>query len=237
MQTFDPGHFPLRSGQRVLDLGCGEGRHAIAMHLHQGADVLAIDLSLPDLLAARRRHDEYRQDADDSLFALTNASALALPLADASLDAIVCSEVLEHIADYPSVLREISRVLRPGGLLCISVPRGWPERICWWLSSAYHQVPGGHLRIFSRRELQAEVSALGFVCYHGHGAHALHVPYWWLQCLFWRSRESNLLVRLYHRLLVWDMFSKPWITQTLERLLDPWMGKSVVMYFRKGSAA
>ncbi|MEQ8516796.1 MAG: class I SAM-dependent methyltransferase [Chromatocurvus sp.] len=237
MQTFDRRHFPLTGGQRVLDLGCGDGRHAIAMHLHDSADVLAVDLSLDDLFRAREKHREYGGQSGDALFALSNASALALPLADGSLDAVICSEVLEHIDDYPAVLREIHRVLRPGGLLCISVPRAWPERICWWLSSAYYQVPGGHLRIFSRRELQSQVGELGFACYQRHGAHALHVPYWWLQCLFWRTRERNALVRGYHRLLVWDMFERPWITRALERLLDPWMGKSVVMYFRRGGTA
>lgn len=235
MQTVDRCHFPLRPGQRVLDLGCGEGRHAVALHLDEGADVLGIDLCLADLLTARGKHEEFRHDRDEALFALSNASALALPLADQSLDAVICSEVLEHIDDYRAVLGEILRVLRPGGLLCISVPRAWPERICWWLRPAYHQVPGGHLRIFSRRRLQAEVTGLGFACYHRHGAHALHAPYWWLQCLFWRTRETNALIREYHRLLVWDMFEKPWITTTLERLLNPWMGKSVVMYFHKSS--
>lgn len=236
MQTVDRSHFPLRSGQRVLDLGCGDGRHALAVHVHDGVDVLGIDLSLADLLVARRKQEEFRRDGNDALFALSNASALALPLANDSLDAVICSEVLEHIDDYRAVLQEIQRVLRPNGLLCISVPRAWPERICWWLSSAYHQVPGGHLRIFNRRRLQAEVTGLGFACYYRHGAHALHAPYWWLQCLFWRSRETNTLIRLYHRLLIWDMFEKPSITQILERLLNPWMGKSVVMYFHKSSA-
>jgi len=237
VQTFDPRCFPVRRGERVLDLGCGDGRHAIALHLHEGADVLGIDLSLADLLTARRKHEEIRGDGEDALFALTNASALSLPLADHSLDAVICSEVLEHIDDYAAVLIEIRRVLRPGGLLCVSVPRAWPERICWWLSSAYHKVPGGHLRIFSRRRLQAQIDDLGFDCFCRHGAHALHVPYWWLQCLFWRRRESNPLLRQYHRLLVWDMFDRPWITQSLERLMNPWMGKSVVMYFRRGGAA
>ena len=237
MQTVDRRHFPVCGGQRVLDLGCGDGRHAIALHRHGAADVLGIDLSQSDLVSARQRHAEVECDSGGALFALTNASALALPLSDASLDAVICSEVLEHIADYQRVLHEIRRVLKPDGLLCISVPRAWPERICWWLSSAYHQVPGGHLRIFSRRQLQAEIAVLGFACYRRHGAHALHAPYWWLQCLFWRNREHNVAVRLYRRFLVWDMFSKPRLTQILERLLNPWMGKSVVMYFRKDASA
>lgn len=237
MQTLDRRYFPLGSGQCVLDLGCGDGRHAIALHLQDGADVIGIDLSLADLRRAGEKHGAFSEGHSDALFALANASGLSLPLADNSMDAVICSEVLEHVDDYATVLQEMRRVLKPEGLLCISVPRAWPERICWWLSRAYHEVPGGHVRIFSRHQLQSEVSGLGFACYQRHGAHALHAPYWWLQCLFWRTRERNPLVRQYHRLLVWDMFEKPWLTRTLERLLDPWMGKSVVMYFRKASAS
>jgi SAM-dependent methyltransferase len=237
MQTVDWRHFPLQPGQRLLDLGCGEGRHAIAAQVHEGADVLALDLSLADLRAARERQAPFADARPDALFAAVNASGLALPLADHSVDAVVCSEVLEHIEDYAAVLAEIRRVLRPGGQLCVSVPRAWPERICWWLSRAYHEVPGGHIRIFRRRELQSQVEALGFRCYRRHGAHALHAPYWWLQCLFWRGRDSNPLVRLYHRFLVWDLLRAPRLTRWMEALLNPWMGKSVVLYFHSEGVA
>jgi hypothetical protein len=123
--------------------------------------------------------------------------------------------------------------LRPGGLLCASVPRRWPERICWALSEAYHLVPGGHLRIFQASELRREIETLGFNHYHRHWAHALHAPFWWLKCVFWSTQDDNSLVRLYHRVLVWDLMERPWLTRTIERLLNPLMGKSVVMYFRK----
>ena len=74
-------------------------------------------------------------------------------------------------------------------------------------------------------------------CYKTHWAHALHSPYWWLKCLFWSSADSNPLVKAYHRLLVWDLMQQPWLTRTLERLLNPLMGKSVAMYFIKGAQA
>ncbi len=169
-------------------------------------------------------------------FALAAASALRLPFPDACFDKLICSEVLEHIADYRGALREIERVLRPGGLLCASVPRRWPERVCWRLSEEYRRVPGGHVRIFRARELRGQIEALGFQHYRRHWAHALHTPFWWLQCLFWATREENPLVRLYHRLLVWDLMRRPWPTRVAERLLNPLLGKSVVMYFRKWAA-
>ncbi|MFK8042522.1 class I SAM-dependent methyltransferase [Congregibacter sp.] len=237
MQTLDRNYFPMQPGQRVLDLGCGEGRHVIAACALDGVDAVGVDLSLKDLATARERMAEFRDAAseDSALFLLLAGDALKLPFADASFDAVICSEVLEHIPDYRSALAEISRVLKPGGRFCASVPRAWCERICWSLSRDYHQVLGGHLRIFDKADLCTEIEKQGFNVYYEHGAHALHSIYWWLQCLFWKSRESNWLVRQYHRLLVWDMMSQPAFTRVLERMLNPVLGKSVVMYFRKGS--
>ena len=66
-----------------------------------------------------------------------------------------------------------------------------------------------------------------------HTASLEHQAYWWLQCLFWQHRERSWLVRAWHRLLVWDMLQAPWLTRRLEKLLDPFLGKSVVLYFRR----
>ena len=161
------------------------------------------------------------------------ANALSLPFADNTFDVVICSEVLEHIPDYQSALGEIERVLAPGGTFVASVPRAWPERICWAFSSAYHQVEGGHLRIFNAVSLRNEIEQRGFNYNRRHWAHALHAPFWWLKCMFWERQEQSKLIALYHRLLVWDLMEQPWLTRTLEKLLNPLMGKSVVMYFQK----
>jgi ubiquinone/menaquinone biosynthesis C-methylase UbiE len=236
MQTVDFQHFPLTSGERVLDLGCGEGRHVISVYLEQDVEAVGVDLSVQDLLTTRDKFEEFATEGKPGgSFGLSSANALALPFADNTFDKVICSEVLEHIPDYQAALREIDRVLKPGGLFCASVPRHWPERICWAFSEAYHRVPGGHLRIFNSDELRDQIEELGMRQYYRHWAHALHVPFWWLQCLFWKSRESNWLVRQYHRFLVWDLMDRPALTRTLESILNPLMGKSVVMYFRKGA--
>jgi SAM-dependent methyltransferase len=234
MQTVDFNYFPLVSGDKVLDLGCGEGRHVIAAYLEQDVDAIGVDLNLADLQVAQLKYQPFIQlDNRAKSFSLSAANAMCLPFADNSFDKIICSEVLEHIPDFEAVLQEVKRILKPGGLLCVSVPRAWPERLCWWLSDAYHQVEGGHLRIFKASQLSDQIEALGFTVYCKHWAHALHSPYWWLRCLFWNNQDNNWLVKQYHRFLVWDLMDKPLFTRKLEQLLNPLMGKSVVMYFQK----
>ncbi len=231
MLTLNPDYFPLRNGDVILDLGCGEGRHVSGLlEKNRETTLIGVDLNLKDLKQAKEKIDTwFAPQKKQSRF--IQANALTLPFKDHSFDHIICSEVLEHLPDYQSVLEEIHRLLKPGGQLCVSVPRRWPEKICWALSSAYHQVEGGHVRIFRARELKSEVTTLGFSSYKKHWAHALHSPYWWLKCMFWE--KDNFLLRLYHKLLVWDLMEKPWLTRKLELLLNPLMGKSVVFYFRK----
>lgn len=234
MLTLDLDYLPLRRGDRVLDLGCGLGRHAIALAIEKPIKVVAVDLSHQDICVARRRWQE--ACAVDSVVSMGDvtfccAHAHRLPFADDSFDVVVFSEVLEHLPDYGHALAEVRRVLRPAGLLGLSVPCEWPEKLCWALSFEYTAEPGGHVRVFKRKLLLREMHALGFAHYRSHRAHALHSVLWWLKCLFWRRRESAWSVRIMHRLLVWQIMRKPRVLNTLERVLNPLCGKSEVMYF------
>ena len=161
------------------------------------------------------------------------ADAKKLPFKDSTFDFIVCSEVLEHIIDYQSALSEINRILKPQGKLAVSVPKFFPEWVCWKLSLDYQNTPGGHVRIFKFRELKKDITKYGLTFTKRHWAHALHSPYWWLQCLFWNSKENSKVINLYHDFLVWDMMKKPLLTKFLEFIFQPLIGKSVVLYFNK----
>ena len=125
----------------------------------------------------------------------------------------------------------------PGGTLAVSVPRYWPEWICWALSEEYHNEPGGHVRIFRTGQLKKDVSENGLSFFHRHWAHGLHSPYWWLRCAVGVKNTKSKLVAAYHRFLVWDLVKQPWLTRTLEALAAPLMGKSVVLYFTKENRA
>ena len=72
---------------------------------------------------------------------------------------MVCSEVLEHIIDFESALKEIKRVLKSDGTFALSVPKFFPEWICWKLSKDYQNEPGGHVRIFNYKDLKNSVKS------------------------------------------------------------------------------
>lgn len=232
MLTVDFDRFPIRAGERVLDLGCGFGRHAFEVY-RRGAHVVAVDRSAEEVaqVVAMFRAMQAAGEVDSGLTAgAVRADLLALPFPDASFDAVIASEVLEHIPDDATAVAEIARVLRPGGRVAVTVPRWWPERVCWALSSDYHDVPGGHVRIYRGDELAQRLHEAGLQPGGHHHAHALHAPYWWLNCAF--GKES-LPSRAVHRVLVWDIVKRPWVTRTAEQLLNPVLGKSFVLYAEK----
>lgn len=238
MRTVDYARLGLEAGDYVLDLGCGEGRHALTAHFDADVHAFGVDLSMDDLKTTVEKYEPLAEYANDEAgFGLSCADALSLPFADDTFDKVICSEVLEHIEDWRGVLAEIERVLKPGGSFCASVPRSWPEKICWHFSREYHDCEGGHLRIFDAAEFRSAIESFGFRYYYRHWAHALHAPFWWLKCMFWETKDSNQFIKLYHKMLVWDIIDEPWLTQTTEKALNPIMGKSVVMYFHKEKAA
>ncbi|MCJ8503100.1 class I SAM-dependent methyltransferase [Desulfatitalea alkaliphila] len=238
MITVDLHCLNLPAGSRILDIGCGSGRHVAAAYALDQAIVVGADPDLGDLRQARGRlcfHDQCGAHGN-GCWALSAADITRLPFADGAFDLVICSEVLEHIPDHRRAMAEIVRVLQPGAPLVVSVPRRWPEWICWRLSPAYRRMPGGHVRIYDAHCLVRQVEAHGVRHWRTHFAHGLHTPFWWLKCLLGLERDTLAPVRLYHRFLTWDIMQKPRLTRTLDRWLNPLCGKSVVLYFRKPAA-
>ncbi|NNG21028.1 methyltransferase domain-containing protein [Naumannella sp. ID2617S] len=234
MLTVDFDRLGVRPGERVLDLGCGQGRHAFELY-RRGAEVVALDQSASDLAEVRAMF-EAMAAAGEGLPGGAQAlqgDALALPFADGHFDRVVVAEMLEHVPDDRRAIAEAVRVLRPGGTIAVTVPREWPERICWRLADAYHQVEGGHVRIYRRDQLIGQLRQAGLVVIGRGYAHALHSPYWWVKCAVGVDNADHPAVRAYHRMLVWDLMQAPRLTRTAERLLDPVLGKSLVLYARK----
>jgi SAM-dependent methyltransferase len=238
MLTVDYDRLGVRPGDRVLDLGCGGGRHAYGA-IRRGADVVALDFSLEEVetvnatVAAMAAAGEIPTGVTATA---VRGDLLALPFPDDSFDKVIAAEVLEHIPADERAMAEIARVLKPGGQAAITVPRWLPERICWALSEDYHSNPGGHVRIYKGSELTSKLSDVGLYSYGAHHAHSLHAPYWWLKCAVGVERD-HVLPRLYHRMLVWDITANPKATRVLDRALNPVIGKSLVVYLHKPEVA
>ncbi|MBJ69572.1 MAG: SAM-dependent methyltransferase [Acidimicrobiaceae bacterium] len=241
MLTINFDRLKLEEGHMVLDLGCGFGRHAFEV-LRRGAKVVACDMALHELQEVRATYAAMAEvgEIEETSAAFTSAGdATRLPFHDNTFDRIIASEVLEHIHNDEDALDELYRVLKPHGILAITVPSYLPEKICWGLSDEYHAPieVGGHVRIYKKRELETKISAAGLVPMDFHRAHALHSPYWWIKCVVGTKNNQNRLVKAYLRFLTWDIVKQPASTRFAEKILQPLLGKSAIIYAQKTANA
>ena len=225
----------LAAGDRVLDVGCGEGRHTHGSAL-ETVSVVGLDADRDRLRSARDGFEAAVADAAATNPSFLQGDAYDLPFPDGAFDVVICSEVLEHLEAVERAVAELDRVLAPGGTLAVSVPRPGPERVCWALSEEYHQVEGGHVRVFEPAALTDTIEGRGLDHVDTDYAHAFHAPYWWLKCLWWeRDRDGDppLPLSAYERFLEWAEFGDHPVLDRIERALDRVLGKSLVLYFQK----
>lgn len=174
---------------RVVDLGCGDGMATVVARTvceaTSGASVrlIGLDWSESGVAQALRRGVPV---------ARASVEAPGLPLATGSVDAVVMSELIEHLVDPDQALSEVRRVLAPGGVLLVSTPNlaAWYNRVLLPLGiqPVFSEVslrgifgrPGkvvvGHLRLFTRRALVGLLKAQGFVDVEMAGAPYHDVP-------------------------------------------------------------
>jgi ubiquinone/menaquinone biosynthesis C-methylase UbiE len=143
----------VRPGDRVLDLGCGDGTFTAALS-ETGTHPTGADIAEGALERARERHpgaDYVRIEPHGPW-----------PFPDAGFDAVWAGEVVEHVADTERWLNEVRRVLRPGGRLLLTTPSVAPLRR---LRSA-PDPRGQHLRFYTRRSLRDLLVDMGFTDVH-----------------------------------------------------------------------
>ncbi|WP_022664166.1 class I SAM-dependent methyltransferase [Desulfospira joergensenii] len=235
MITVDFNRIRIHPHDRILDIGCGEGRHMVRACREKSVLGFGADYLFDNLVQTRNKL-RFHQALDDLSCAAWNLSSMdvtRLPFKKNSFDLVICSEVLEHIPDHELAASELIRIVKPGKTLAVSVPRFFPEKICWLLSEEYTQADMGHVRIYRKKEILDMFCSRGMKFLRSHFAHSIHTPYWWLKCMAGPNRTDVALVNLYHRLLVWDMMKKPKTTTLLDRLFNPLLGKSLVLYFTK----
>ena len=239
MLTVDFGRLPVRAGDRLLDLGCGGGRHAFEA-ARRGARVVAMDTDRGELdrvTATFAAMVQAGEIPDGAAGRAVSGDATCIPFPDGAFDKVIAAEVLEHLPADQTAMNEIARVLRPGGMAAVTVPAWLPERICWRLSDEYHNNEGGHIRIFTRRELVTKLTRSGLTITGHHHAHALHSPYWWVKCAVGVHNDEHPLASTFHKVLVWDIMAKPAVTRLADQALNPLIGKSLVVYADKHATA
>ena len=233
MLTFNLKKYDLKNDGVLLDVGCGEGRHIFGvMQDYPLMKCIGIDMDHQSIKIAEEGYDYFKSISHAGAEFL-KGSAYNIPFPDNFFDLVICSEVLEHLHEYNDAVKEMHRVLKPGGKLYASVPASWPEKICWNLSKDYQNQPGGHLRIFNQKKLVSEIQEEGFIFLSSERFHAIHSPYWWLRCFFWNSQDSNFIVKLYKKILERHILKKPLLIDIIDKLLNPILGKSFSMYFEK----
>ncbi|MGA2320076.1 MAG: class I SAM-dependent methyltransferase [Solirubrobacteraceae bacterium] len=150
------GH--VRAGERVLDMGCGEGWFASEL-AGAGALVLGVDVAEEPLRRARVRRPELNLRLVDW--------ERPLPFTEASFDVVWAGEVIEHVADTSAWLSEVRRVLRAGGSLLLSTPaHGRLTRLRLAFSTRafedHFDPRGDHLRFYTRGALGRLLEDFGF---------------------------------------------------------------------------
>ena len=151
----------VAGGQRVLDVGCGEGWFTSELG-RAGAEAVGIDVAEEPLRRARRRDGSL-----DLRLVAPCGGWSGSGLGDAEFDAVWAGEVVEHVADTAGLLSEMRRVLRPGGTLLLSTPDHGPLRVLALgmrprRFDAWFHPRSDHLRFYTRRTLAALLEEFGF---------------------------------------------------------------------------
>jgi SAM-dependent methyltransferase len=226
-------HFHIQPGERVLDLGCGSGRHTLEAARFPGR-VVGVDISTDDLRAAKFMYDDLRRKGQVRGHAdFIIGDAQNLPFRDGAFDKSICTETFEHIPDDRRGIAEFERVTKPGAPVCVSVPNYWPERAFWALSWDYWHSPGGHVRWYRPGEMWRILESQNIDVQFQRNRHSSQAVYWFLRCVFGLPREDFLPVKLTWKLINWHHNRRIKLLERIEATANLVIGKDMILYGRK----
>jgi ubiquinone/menaquinone biosynthesis C-methylase UbiE len=230
MLTVDYDLLDVRPGHAFLDAGCGAGRHSFEAY-RRGARVFAMDYDLAEckkvLYSLATACDADRQKGGS--WNLVHGDVICLPFAEESFDRIICAEVCEHLHEDMRVLRDMTRILKRGGRIAVTVPTTFSEAIYGLIEPFYFENPGGHVRIFTPWELVKKMRRAGLKIYGVRHAHGFHTPYWLLRCIFGLTNEDHPVSKAYRKFLEMQIMS-PLMTRVEKKIFDRVCPKSIIIY-------
>lgn len=234
---------------RLLDIGSGFGSFVFLCR-ERGIDATGIEIGEFEVDYARRRLKKQRPD-DDPLYVYRLGNALHLPFPDTYFDVVTLWNVLEHISDEKRLLKEVYRVLRPGGDVYIISPNyaafrkeahyliPWipllPKRLGSWYIRQFGKNPHffekgvfcrtnwGILRALRKTGLQIKVGALTSL------REKIHDP---SRIINERKRFLVILVKKYRMEWILDLFMRARLIKTYAQLLNPFKG-SIILHLEK----
>jgi ubiquinone/menaquinone biosynthesis C-methylase UbiE len=233
-QAIDPAKLDLAPGTRLLDVGCGTGRHLLELSRHR-ASLVGLDMSREDLrvctymVALTAKERPLAADLH-----LVQGGGERLPFRDELFDGVICTETLEHVPDDRAVLRELLRVLRRGGALVVSVPDEHSERLLWRLSPRYRNTPGGHVRIYRRSQIARLLRESGAEPYAVEYRHSLESLRWLVHSVVDREWGKPGPITRGLRWLLDTPSHRNWrLLAWCDALGNRVLPKSIVLYGRK----
>lgn len=222
----------LKPESKILDIGCGRGAILIPLW-ENGHQAVGVDPKLDDLL---KLLDDSESLAKFKPF-VTRARGENLPFETNVFDIVICSEVLEHVQHPGLILKEIHRVLKPSGTLCITVPGYLTERLFGIMHPKWFDY-SGHKNVFRKKRLLSVLSDCGFNPLRVQGKRGFYTYFWFFHCLV-RTKYTCIGQPVEHERLTkalfssWRFLEKLKLNKYLEELANKLLPKSIHVYCLK----
>lgn len=221
----------LKKKDKILDIGCSSGTQAIEFAI-RGFQVYALDNSLKLINQLRKKIKNKRVVCISIVGDATN-----LPYDDNVFDAVIATEVFEHITDIKEAVRESYRVLRPGGRACFSLPTEFSEKLFRIIHPTWVK-DSGHVSILKLEELICLIKNIGFKIEKVEKNNFEWSVFWLIHSIF-RTRfdytgtpvENKWISKEYKK--IWDFLYKMRIAKYLLWVGNKIFPKSYYFYLYK----
>jgi SAM-dependent methyltransferase len=230
--NFNLERLGVAPGDTIVDIGCGEGPFDKPL-VQAGFNVIGVE---PEAYL-RKKFMAWAKKLGPGKGTVKAGTGEKLPFKKGEVRTAVITEVLEHVDDPDVCLRELGRVMKPGGIICVSVPTARTEYLYWRLHPGYEK-NSTHLRIWKKRVLIDSIEKAGFRVRHIEGRNfggALN----WVGHAALRSKSDhagkiteNLWIERWSE-KTWGFLNKIYIGRVLSRVGNKLWPKSWYVYAEK----